>query len=754
VAPSGDVTMTNAGAFTVAKINGVALGTTTSTAGNLLIGSGSQWASVAVTGDVTITSGGVTAIGTNKVTNAQRAQMAANTLKGNNTGATANEADLTAAQVAAMLPAVVGDSGTGGTKGLVPAPASGDAAAGKYLKADGTWATVSAGATPAGTVAGAIQFRGSTAVLAANDTKFIWDNTNFRLGIGTASPAESIDTTGNVRAVVHKVIGQTGLASPGTTAGSSIGTLTANDFCTANAAGTQIVCTTASIGISQINATGTPSATTYLRGDGTWATPSGGGSSSGASGALQFSGGSGTFNADASALFWNNTNKQLGIGTASPNAYLQIYEPAATLTLTSFANLGSTITIGGTGLFTGHNYVLTSTGGGDSIGAGNFAIWDNTAGQYRFSINSSGNVGIGTTNPGTPLDVYGSSATDIFHVRAGTTYFTVGAVDGSYTALNSYQASVGNKALVLQNAGGNVGIGVTNPLAPLQIGSSLSLLGYWPSIGFNAYWNNSASAWQYLRTGEPATIFGADYTNSGLGISVYPSGTANTNVSGGSTPLFLKSNGNVGIGTNNPGYTLDVTSSNPTAAQFTSTAGDPSGVILLTIPNTNSGGHMEWSELIAFNRAGYGLMGSIAPTSEGTAINYNTTSDRRLKENIAPSSSGLDRLMKIEVDDFNFKKDPKKERVQGFIAQDIYKIYPEAVTVGGDDPYKKPWGVDYGRLTPLLVKAIQQLKSQNDDLAAQLKAANQNTRAEIKALKDEIAQLASAAVAGKGVTRP
>lgn len=42
-------------------------------------------------------------------------------------------------------PDMVGDSGSGGTRGLVPAPASGDAAAGKFLKADGTWAVPSGG---------------------------------------------------------------------------------------------------------------------------------------------------------------------------------------------------------------------------------------------------------------------------------------------------------------------------------------------------------------------------------------------------------------------------------------------------------------------------------------------------------------------------------------------------------------------------------------------------------------------------------
>lgn len=45
-----------------------------------------------------------------------------------------------AAQEAAFIQTVVGDSGSGGTKGAVPAPSAGDAASGKFLKADGSWA--------------------------------------------------------------------------------------------------------------------------------------------------------------------------------------------------------------------------------------------------------------------------------------------------------------------------------------------------------------------------------------------------------------------------------------------------------------------------------------------------------------------------------------------------------------------------------------------------------------------------------------
>ena len=42
--------------------------------------------------------------------------------------------------------------------------------------------------------------------------------------------------------------------------------------------------------------------------------------SSGVTGAIQFSGGSGAFNADATNYFWDNTNKRLGLGTNAPTA--------------------------------------------------------------------------------------------------------------------------------------------------------------------------------------------------------------------------------------------------------------------------------------------------------------------------------------------------------------------------------------------------------------------------------------------------
>lgn len=105
--------------------------------------------SITLSGDVSGTGSTAitTTIGANKVTNSMLAQVATATFKGRTTAGTGNVEDLTATQATALLNNFVGDSGSGGTKGLVVAPAAGDAAANKFLNADGTWKTVTASAS-------------------------------------------------------------------------------------------------------------------------------------------------------------------------------------------------------------------------------------------------------------------------------------------------------------------------------------------------------------------------------------------------------------------------------------------------------------------------------------------------------------------------------------------------------------------------------------------------------------------------------
>lgn len=166
------------------------------------------------------------------------------------------------------------------------------------------WQSISvggSGSTAAGTVAGAVQFRGATAVLAADDANFVWDDTNNRLGVGTASPAASalLDLTSTSR----------GLLPPRMTT-------VQRDAITTPATGLEIYNTT----------TNQPN---FYNGAAWTATGSGaGGTSSGATGYLQLSGGSGAFASSSAAsgqqLFWDTTNHRLGIGTDNPTKTLDV----------------------------------------------------------------------------------------------------------------------------------------------------------------------------------------------------------------------------------------------------------------------------------------------------------------------------------------------------------------------------------------------------------------------------------------------
>ena len=114
------------------------------------------------------------------------------------------------------------------------------------------------------------------------------------------------------------------------------------------------------------------------------------------------------------------------------------------------------------------------------------------------------------------------------------------------------------------------------------------------------------------------------------------------------------------------------------------------------------------------------FLGGIYPNGTRNGLTYATSSDMRLKENIVPTHLGLAAVNDIKVYDYNFKTDTDKTPQTGFLAQELYKIFPQAVSVGGDDPKVKPWAVDYGKLTPILVKAIQEQQVQIEALKKEI----------------------------------
>ncbi len=113
---------------------------------------------------------------------------------------------------------------------------------------------------------------------------------------------------------------------------------------------------------------------------------------------------------------------------------------------------------------------------------------------------------------------------------------------------------------------------------------------------------------------------------------------------------------------------------------------------------------------IRFSNASGTEIGSLNNAS-ATSMQLTTTSDARLKSNVVETHYTLADLMKIGVRDFTWNADGKADI--GFIAQQLYTVYPNAVLKGdnGTDPYvpgvTNVWQIDYSKLTPILVKAIQ-----------------------------------------------
>jgi hypothetical protein len=109
---------------------------------------------------------------------------------------------------------------------------------------------------------------------------------------------------------------------------------------------------------------------------------------------------------------------------------------------------------------------------------------------------------------------------------------------------------------------------------------------------------------------------------------------------------------------------------------------------------TNSDGRV-----LEFRKDGT-TVGSIAVSASSTT--YNTTSDIRLKTDIEPLQA-TDKLMAMNPVSYHWKVDPQGPKSIGFIAQEMQDIMPEAVS--GDD--EGMMGMDYGRITPVLVAALQ-----------------------------------------------
>jgi len=118
---------------------------------------------------------------------------------------------------------------------------------------------------------------------------------------------------------------------------------------------------------------------------------------------------------------------------------------------------------------------------------------------------------------------------------------------------------------------------------------------------------------------------------------------------------------------------------------------------------------------ITFGKNG-SVAGRITTTSSTT---YTTTSDYRKKENVTPVVNGLERVQKLNPVSYTWIDDEVKVVEEGFLAHEVQEAGWET-GVGGEKDGEDVQSMDYGRITPLLVKAIQEQQEQIEQLKTEI----------------------------------
>jgi hypothetical protein len=517
----------------------------------------------------------------------------------------------------------------------------------------------------------------------------------------------------------------------------------------------------------------------------------------------------------------------VGIGRTDPtNAILSVAVPNAKTTVASanaamfgtneaFAGAPFGVTIGVTGAAAlANRYVSLATGDFYSAAGGNLVFQP-----------SGGNVGIGTTNPSGALEVVQSTAGNGIVSRKDSATL-IGTDQGAWLQLRNFDTTNNDYAHIAftsndSNAaaknmaeiagvftnhsaagysadlvfltssaanppsekmrvtsGGNVGIGITNPGAKLQVYDATSAggvnfnvqdaLGYGVyvsannTLNFNNGYNGYTAGW----------INYAGYNNAytqfrDLNIA---------NGKSGAIASFIGSTNNVGIGTGSPNAfaQLHIKASAAAATAdlrlegtgtgagsfdiFSSFSGGSKYFAIADADNSNAtrfsilnNGHVfvnggvdsgHFFKVFAQNGGTYasevgnngsvshfsfqnlnGSVGSI--TTSGSATAYNTASDKRLKNDLG-TASNVDVLKNIVIHNFTWKADGSTD--EGVFAQDAYLVKPNAVHAGDDavdanGHFTNPWAVDYSKFVPDLIVGWQMHEKVINGLALDLASA-------------------------------
>jgi hypothetical protein len=412
-------------------------------------------------------------------------------------------------------------------------------------------------------------------------------------------------------------------------------------------------------------------------------------------------------------------NGNVGIGTTGPLAKLEVNAGVGTPAF----NNGIAIVTGNSTFTTGHGGILqfqnedvitaAIRGVRESGWGSGLALYThntssgNTFGTTvveRMRITEAGNVGIGTTSPGTILHLSTASPELSFTATALNRTSFVGMPDGANfyikntTAGNLYISDYNSVYIAYGANSQNVGIGTTGPTEKLHVDGS-TLITY--NNSFQS--TNSVGNKAILARVSPTSgiINYAEYATA-TNLNGFVIGSDDARVKGNitgdslefitntSTRMTVLSSGNVGINTTTPGSTLHV-------------VGDvliQTGALGVGVnPNATDGRIDASNDIVAFS-----------------------TSDKRLKENITPIANALEKVRSLTGVEFDWKEETKSVHGYeghdvGVIAQDVQAVLPEAVRTN-DTGYLS---VRYEKMIALLIEANKELANRVEQLEKLIK---------------------------------
>ena len=340
-----------------------------------------------------------------------------------------------------------------------------------------------------------------------------------------------------------------------------------------------------------------------------------------------------------------------------------------------------------------------------------------TGGTTALTIDTSQNVGIGTSSPSTVFHTAGANGSYATTLAESATYAKLRFQNTSVSSLSLFQGLVnssnatwylqvangpgtGSYDIALNPFGNNVGIGLTNPSSILHISSANPIF---------KLTNTSSNDTPYLQAGVSGDGYMYVSGGSGRGVKLaYNAGTV------GAT---LDASGNLLL------WNTDSSITATNGIKFINGASGNAYMGIVNSASTNSTGNYN---LYSTGASAYRFYVGMGGTVYATSTTITAISDQRLKENIRDLDEGLATVMALKPRKFDWKegKGQNIKNARGFIAQEFETVLPDMIeewrdpAPEGEEAYK----AINANLIPVLVKAIQELSTQITELKAEVQA--------------------------------